>query len=96
MKPVSQRVCLLPGPELEQLISDRVEELKCLHPQIETITVDLWVEDNGGAREKFCEMKVRIQENELRVTKCGPTHILSVLDAIRTVRRRIPGKIKSV
>lgn len=84
-----------PGPELSRLISDQVNQLRCSYRQIESVDVNLWIEEIKGAREKFCEISTRFRDIELRVTKHGSTHSLALLDAVRTVRRRINEKIKS-
>ena len=89
MKTIAHRIYLLPGPTLEQLISDQAKELQQAYMQIERISVAIWVEDVKGVREKSCEVKVRIGNDRLRVTRHGSTHILAVQEAFRTVRNRL-------
>ncbi len=90
METKPHRNYLLPGPELEKLISDQSDKLRRTYPQIGRLRITLWVEETSGLREKTCEVTVHLADRELRVTKRGSTHFLAVLDAARTLKHRIP------
>lgn len=87
-----QKTDFSPGPELDKLISDQVDQLMRKHQQVGAVYVKLWVEgisEVSGIREKFCKMSVLLTNGDFCVTKCGSTYTLAILDAIRTVQKRI-------